>query len=43
VSEKTQNQIDFPECAKVIAAFKKHFPKLRVSYVRENDKEQGRK
>ncbi len=40
---KTKNQIDFPICAKVIAAFKKSFPELKVLYVRENGKEQGKK
>ncbi len=38
----TQNKINFPECAKVITAFKKQFPDLKVFYVRENGKEIGK-
>ncbi len=40
---KSQNQLDFPKCAKVIAAFRQKFSELKVIYVSENGKEQGKK
>lgn len=40
---KTQNQTDFPKCAKIIKEFREYFPDLKVIYVKENKKEKGRK
>jgi len=40
---KKQNRMDFPKIAKVIDAFRKQFPDLKVLYVSENKKELGKK
>jgi len=40
---KTKNRNDFPKAAKIIDAFRKQFSDLNVLYVRENNKELGKK
>jgi len=40
---KNKNRTDFPKAAKIIDAFRKKFPDLKVIYVCENQKELGRK
>lgn len=40
---KSQNRKDFPKAAKMIDAFRKQFPGLKVLYVSENGKQVGKK